>query len=82
LTEAVLFLRRISGESFAPESLENGGGDNLFEDSFKKNLHFLDLLGKLAQEQLKSTILEAGWARSTDRRPILLLDYEVFHPPW
>jgi hypothetical protein len=43
------------------ENAQVGLGDNQSRNSFKKSLHFLDLWGFLAQEQLKLTaILESG----------------------
>jgi hypothetical protein len=43
------------------EKAQVGLGDNQSRNSFKKSLHFLDLCGFLAQEQLKLTaILESG----------------------
>jgi hypothetical protein len=52
--------RRLSEDSLL-EKAEVGRGDNEARNSFKKSLHFLDLCGFLAQEQLKLTaILESG----------------------
>jgi hypothetical protein len=52
-------------ERFSEDSLlekaQVGPDDNETRNSFKKSLHFLDLCGFLAQEQLKSTaILKSG----------------------
>jgi len=52
--------RRPSEDSLL-EKAQVGLGDNETRNSFKKSLHFLDLCGFLAQEQLKLTaILESG----------------------
>jgi hypothetical protein len=52
--------RRLSEDSLL-EKAQVGLGDNEIRNSFKKSLHFLDLCGFLAQEQLKLTaILESG----------------------
>jgi hypothetical protein len=69
LTEAALFSGGFREGIFCSKKPRNGGDDNLSEISFKKSLRFLDLREVLAQEQLKSTISEAGWAASTDCRP-------------